>query len=454
MRTRMCCVAVLVVIGWAFPSWADEPKDGPAIECEGVIHHVDRVVCGADGDSPTVENPSDAGAKPVPLRPIEPEHISQFATRLGEEAFVGHTEALGELTELLKTRSTGNLDPLVEPLFKLSGWGGAARNNARMAEDLIVRIGEPAIPWLERRVIWSDGHNRRVAAELLTRIGPTDAALAHLLCPLLADTDEFVRRAAIDGLGDVGPAASDSVDDLERVAMNEPELFLRVRARIALIQITGHSDERVKALAAFLEMNEELEAGPRDEKRQSDIESAANHAAAALGEMGSKAQAATPILLVALKDPTMRHAAARTLGQIGSKSPEAIAVLIEILKNDPTNEIRRSAASALGNFGPAAKDAIPVLREELKGEPKRGWWLAADTLGKIGDEDVVPILIEALENRDGDIRRASMRALGNLGTLAQPAIATLEKAREEDSFDYNRTAAAEALLKIEKAIAR
>ncbi len=451
MRTMMCCVALLGGIGLAFTSRADEPKDGPVIEREGVIHHVAGVDCGADGDVPTVGNPSDARAEPGPLKPLEPELVSEFATRLRKEVFVGHTEALEELTELLKTRSTANLNPLVEPLFKLSGWGGIARRNARMAEDLIVRIGEPAIPWLERRVIWRDGHDRRVAAELLTRIGPADDALAHMLCPLLTDSDEFVRRVAIDGFGIVGPAASDFVDDLESAATNDPKLSLRVSARISLIQITGASEERVRALAAFLEMKDEAEAGPRGQIKQSDIEAAASHAASALGEMGPKAQAATPILLVALKDPTMRHIAARTLGEIGSKSPEAIAVLIDILKNDPENEVRRSAASALGDFGPAAKDAIPALRQELNGEPKRGWWLAADTLGKIGGEDVVPILIEGLDHGDGDIRRAAMQALGDLGTLAQPAIAALEKARDEDPLSYNRTAAAEALLKIQKA---
>ena len=440
----MCCVAVLVVIGWTFPSRADEPKDGLAIENGKVIHLVDRGDCEAGEDSSTEGSPSD----PRPMQPMETELISQLAIRLGER---DHFKAMGEVSKLLNTRSTANLEPLVDPLFKLSGWGGIARQESWIAETYIVRIGEPAIPYLTLQLISIDGHNRRVAAELVTRIGPADAALAHLLCPLLADSDVFVRRAAIDGLGVVGPAASDSVDDLDRIATNDSNLFLRVCARIALIQIAGPSEERVQALATFLEMKDELEAGPRDEKRKSDFEQAANHAADALGEMGPKAQAATPILLVALKDPTMRHVAARTLGQIGSKSPEAIAVLIDILQNDSHYEHRRSAAADLGDFGPAAKDAIPVLREELQRDPNPGWYVAANTLGKIGGEDVVPILTKAIEHGNGDIRLASMRALGDLGTLAQPAITALEKARHEDPFDYNHAAAAEALLKIRKA---
>ncbi len=448
MRTMMCCVALLVVIGLASTSRADEPKDGPIIENEGVIDHVARGGCEADGDVPTGGNPSDASVDPVSLKSNETEFVSQLATQLGDR---DHVKAMGEVSALLHSGSAANLEPLVEPLFKLSGWGGISRNESWIAESFIVRIGEPAIPFLECRLISEDEHDRRVAAELLTRIGPAAATLAGLLRPLLTDSDESVRRAAIDGLGVVGPAASDSVDDLDRIATNDPILFLRVRARIALIQITGPSEERVRALATFLEMKDELEAGPTGEKKQSEMEAAANHAASALGEMGPKAQAATPILLVALQDPIMRHVAARTLGRIGSKSPEVIAVLIDILKSDPTNEGRRSAAADLGDFGPAAKDALPALREVLKRDPNPGWYVAADTLGKIGGEDVVPILTKAIEHGNGDIRLASIRALGDLGTLAQPAITALEKARHEDPLSYNRTAAAETLLKIEKA---
>ncbi len=448
MRTMICTLALLVGSGTAFMSRADEPKYGLVIENEGVTHQADRVVCGPDGDSSTEGSPSDPSADPGPMQPMENEPISQLAIRLGER---DHIKAMGEVSKLLNSRSAANLEPLIEPLFKLSGWGGIARNDSRWAETYIVRIGEPAIPYLTLQLISIDDRNRRVAAELLTRIGPADATLAGLLRPLLTDSEEYVRRAAIDGLGVVGSAASDSVDDLERVATNDPQLFLRVRARIALIQIAGPSEERVQALAAFLEMKDELEAGPRGEKKQSDMEAAARHAADALGELGTKAQAATPILLVALQDPTTRHVAARTLGRIGSKSPEAIAVLIDILQNDSMYERRRSAAADLGDFGPAAKDAIPVLREEIERDPNPGWYVAADTLGKIGGEDVVPILTKAIEHGNGDIRLASMRALGDLGTLAQPAITALEKARHEDPFDYNPAAAAEALLKIQKA---
>jgi len=44
---------------------------------------------------------------------------------------------------------------------------------------LIVRIGRPTLPVLRLRLKSADDHDRRVAAELLTRIGPTDASLSR-----------------------------------------------------------------------------------------------------------------------------------------------------------------------------------------------------------------------------------------------------------------------------------
>jgi HEAT repeat protein len=305
----------------------------------------------------------------------------------------------------------------------------------------MVRIGAQATPLLRQRLKSADAHDRRVAAELLVRIGPPDAGLAALLRSLLTDEDGYVRKAAIDGLGIVGSPAKEAVDDLERVATNDPILPRRVAARIALIQIAGASEERVRALAAFLELKEPCDG-------------AAVYAASALGRLGPKANAAESQLLTALKhtEHGVRIAAAHVLGEIGAKSPQAVTALIDLLKNDPEREARRSAAASLGNFGPAARAAIPALHSALKGDAKGGWWVAADALGKIGGAEVVPVLIEALAHPDDDIRFTSMKALGNLGVVARPAVKALQKASQEDPRPNNRAAAAEAVRKIEQAV--
>src|SRR4029079_13771106 len=118
-------------------------------------------------------------------------------------------------------------------------------------------------------------------------------------------------------------------------------------------------------------------------------------------------------------DPGIRIGAANALGDVGATSPETVAALIGILKDDSKREARRVAASSLGKIGPKAKDAIPALRASLKGDGERGWWVAADALGKIGGPEVVPILAEALTNPDEGIRRTAIRWLGNLGVAAK-----------------------------------
>jgi RNA polymerase sigma factor (sigma-70 family) len=385
-------------------------------------------------------------------KPLDPKLLAKLAAQLRSKDWEERSAAVLALSKLLAATKDGETDfgPVIEPLFANAGWGGIARDNARMAEDSLVRLGGQATPLLRQRLTSADAHDRRVAAELLVRIGPPDAALVALLRPLLTDPDHYVRKAAIDGLGTLGPPAKAAVADLERVATNDPLLHRRVGARIALIRVAGASEERVRALAALIELKDELTGERKGELNPSGKE-AGVYAASALHEMGPKAKAAEPQLLVALKnaDAGVRANAAYALGGLGANSsPETITALIDLFKKDP----QRSVAWSLGEIGPAAKAAIPALRAALKEDGKGGWYVAADALAKIGGAEVVPILMEALTNPDGDIRLTSMRGLGNLGAVARPALMALEKARQEDPRENNRAAAAEALRKIERAV--
>ena len=283
---------------------------------------------------------------------IDPKILANLAIQLRSKDWEEKSAAVVAVAELLAVTKGGNADfaVIVEPLFINAGWGGEARETALSAEDSLVRIGRQATPYLRERLKAADAHDRRVATELLVRIGPPNAALEVLLRSLLTDPDHYVRKAAIEGLATVGTPSKETVDDLERVATNDPNLARRVGARIALIRVAGASEERVRALAAFLEM--------KDERNETGKE-AAMYAASALGDMGPKAKAAVAQLLVALKNPELQNNAAHALGQIGAHSPEAVAVLLDVLKNAPEKEARRSAAGALGAFGPAAKEAIP-----------------------------------------------------------------------------------------------
>ncbi len=92
--------------------------------------------------------------------------------------------------------------------------------------------------------------------------------------------------------------------------------------------------------------------------------------AEALEKIDSKAKAAVPALIEALKDEDyeVRWRATQALGQIGRDAKAAVPALIEILK-DKNVMVRQGAAQALGEIDfKANRAAVPALIEALKKE--------------------------------------------------------------------------------------
>jgi HEAT repeat protein len=374
---------------------------------------------------------------------VNPKRLEKLASQLESNDWQVETATLKELSQSLPDYRRANVDltPIIEPLFGLAGGGGIARRNSWTAESMLVWIGRPVIPLLQRRLKSDDAHDRRVAIELLARIGPRDASLVELLRPFLTDPGRFVRRAAINGLGEIGVPAKSAIRDLERLAGNDPDLILRIEAHSALIQVAGISDKRILNLAAFLNL-----------EQTEDVRTACSHAASQLGRLGPKAKVAEPMLLTTLKHPhaQVRIDVASALGKVGANSPETISALIDSLSHDLEREVRRSAAGSLGAIGPQAKAAIPALRKALAGDSQGGWRVALDALYKIDSPDIVAILTESLSNPDDSIRQVAVERLGELGVRAKPAIAALEKCSQQDQHKYIRAAAADAIQKIEQ----
>jgi hypothetical protein len=193
---------------------------------------------------PTVEVNREAAEPDLPpeprkeerTMPIDPKHLAQLAEQLRSKNWDERSAALTVLDKLVPAKGAGKMDfgPVIEPLLDLSGWGGEASKNALQAEQLIVRMGGQTAPSLRRRLNSPEAHDRRVAAELLSRVEPPSPSLAELLRPLLADKDHYVRRAAIQGLGLQGSAAKAAIGDLEN-AVTAPNLPNRVTASVALI---------------------------------------------------------------------------------------------------------------------------------------------------------------------------------------------------------------------------
>jgi HEAT repeat protein len=101
-------------------------------------------------------------------------------------------------------------------------------------------------------------------------------------------------------------------------------------------------------------------------------------------------------------------AAAAALGELGSKAKAAVPVLVRALK-DPHVHIRKLAALALGDIGPDAKLAVPALSEALNDKHADVRRRAAVALGEIGGG--APALRQAMQDADEGVRTAAGAAL-------------------------------------------
>ena len=155
------------------------------------------------------------------------------------------------------------------------------------------------------------------------------------------------------------------------------------------------------------------------------------------------------------EDPALRQLAGVTLETIDPEWPQSRAAKAAILRfraalHDPHPDIKRLALELLEKIGdqevarellrvterdiasvgwavreldrinpewtrlPQAASAVPALIELLRGEGFERE-LAAATLAAIGDPRAVDPLVDALRDRDRDLRNAAARALGQLG---------------------------------------
>jgi HEAT repeat protein len=129
------------------------------------------------------------------------------------------------------------------------------------------------------------------------------------------------------------------------------------------------------------------------------------------------------------KDNDARRAAAKALAEAGGDAKAAAPALVTALK-DKDMFVRRFAAMALGEIGAEPRDALPGLKKALLDDARKEVQEAAATaMGKMGGEAVAPLAAVVKDgNRETDVRRKAVEALGALGSEARPAVPTLLEA--------------------------
>src|SRR5262245_7460215 len=173
----------------------------------------------------------------------------------------------------------------------------------------------------------------------------------------------------------------------------------------------------------------------------------------AMGAMGAAASEAVPALAkLMLEDPDreIRNEAALALSKMDPASAAVVSQLGQAL-NDPEAAVRMNATMALFRLKKEASSTVPRLIEELKKVENHTnlntftftlQELTALTLGRAsaGTADAVPALMEALQAADKvSLRKAIVRALGDVGPEAKAAVPALRKLLSTRNADLRET---------------
>jgi HEAT repeat protein len=184
------------------------------------------------------------------------------------------------------------------------------------------------------------------AARILAQAGPALPGLITILEGRKGtDSADAERANAARLLGDMGPAARAAVPALlSTIDHTSPY-------RAALMKIRG---QPVSILIEKLKDNTESYEW--------------FYAAAIVGEFGTNAEPAIPMILSALQSPNaadFRNAAALALGEIHCRPDLCLPALTSMLGVPPAY-VRKTALEALAKFGPDAKPAVPKVVESLE----------------------------------------------------------------------------------------
>jgi hypothetical protein len=132
--------------------------------------------------------------------------------------------------------------------------------------------------------------------------------------------------------------------------------------------------------------------------------------------------------------------------------PSLSSKLLEIPTpiSNPERTVRISALAPVSKQGARAMNAIPILKTWLNGE---GEFSHVSAIGHVlmidptNADELLPVLLKALESDDFGIRCQAAWLLGELGELAEEAVPKLKRMLDDDDSCIRRVAS-EALQEI------
>jgi HEAT repeat protein len=173
-------------------------------------------------------------------------------------------------------------------------------------------------------------------------------------------------------------------------------------------------------------------------------------AAIVLVEAGERAKAAVPTIIEILERewPDVRTELIFVLIELGPEAHQAVPVLLKLTTSENFHA-RYLACRALGGIGKPSRPAVPRLIELLDDQIASVRRRAAEALGALGDDtapEAIEPLIKLIAAPHETVREAAVIAVGNFGSLADPALPILKQI----AFDQRSTLRPEAALSLWK----
>jgi HEAT repeat protein len=258
---------------------------------------------------------------------------------------------------------------------------------------------------------------------------PADPTVVRILTRAAEDRDELVRRAALEGLGNMGPQGVAALAS----ALGSSDYHVRRLAATALARLGSAAREAVPALSRAL--------------RDADT-NVRRLAARTLGLLGAAARPAIPALTEALRDPdrVCCRLAAWTLTQSG---PGGIAALEQALFSGDEH-VCSEAVWALGQAGPRARPAVSTLAAFIGLQlPPRSTEVPQSTSDAGSLPSTARIAIEAYRRPKDAVRLRALAALARIGRELPEARLALATASQDRDPQVRRLVAA-ALQNLEQ----
>lgn len=279
------------------------------------------------------------------------------------------------------------------------------------ASDALIRYGKPAVQPL-MAAIRENTFTVFTLPEAIRALGGIgDVQAVDLLIEELESRHVHAVQEAIKGLGSIGnPQAIEPLIDVFRHDWDDTETFTAWQEAATALAAIGEP-----SLPALLAALSDEDSTVRQE------------VAEALGKLHDP-RAVDP-LMNALQDENtpVRASAVAALAKLGNE--RAIEPLIALLTQDKNTFVRARAVSALGTLGQvdSASVFVPIV-SALKDRDPIVRSMAVTALGKLSDTCIHDLLLELLNNPDGDVRSAAVLTLAHVGDeRALPALTWIQQ---------------------------